>query len=683
MLGIAGPPRAAPWPAHVLIGDEMYMVAEDPQTGALMVSQRPPNQDDVVPTDYGANASNPAFGKWQPYNDFSFGTGLKIQRDYNDRKSRLVLGMDTSQSNKLFKGPNITTQTPATTDSTNGWLDFFEIGGSLHGVVGRYCLKRTADATFGTTGGHDFGSGKTARKGTAVFQDNTSGTTYAFIPMSGSEKAYHFDGTSFTQFSTFTALCFCQVGSEFYRASGTNLVSKVDTDADPTVEANWTADNQFHIGDGTSEIIQMWSHPTSAGDILLILKTDGIYSIDGNGDDIPYYGKLLKRGTGVDNGKAVWSFADDTFAMFNGTTYRIHPDLTLEPIGPELEPTNDSEVRGYISAGMGHGTINAYGGLYNQDTGDSYLMEFGTYQDYRLGLSGNEFPVANVALTDGWTGSISQKFAGKKITTMWESTIGAAAGHTRAWLGFSDGTYGYFPLACTHDKTACASYEYTTTDGTIQPPLFTGLFGGNNKVVMSARVAGTTLTSTEYVQIGYKSDPSAGSYTDWGVHFSTNGERSDLDTSFAGSLIDFQFTFVNGSTSTSPVVNVIETQWALQYDDLRQVFEFDILAEDGLQALDGRPFRRMASEIRSALRTAGTAATGMTVVLPNEDSKVLRLFSYGETTVRTGRLRRVMQAVHIKAAETSTNVVYGTVERLRPYTIGDLAGLTVGQLGGI
>lgn len=659
------------------------MVAVDPKTGALMVSERPPNQDDVVPTDYGANASNPAFGRWQPYSDFSYGSGLKMQRDYNDRKARTVLGMDTSQSNKLFMGPDITSQTPATTDSTNGWLDFFEIGGNLYGVVGRYCLKRASDSSFSTTGGHDFGSGKTARRGTAVFQDNTSGTTYAFIPMSGSEKAYYFDGTSFTQFSTFTALCFCQVGSRFFRASDTNLVSEVDTDADPTTEANWSADNEFRIGDGTSEIIQMWSHPTASGDILLIFKTDGIYSIDGNGDDIPYYGKLLKRGSGVDNGKVVWSFADDTFTMFNGTTYRIHPDLTLEPIGPELEPTNDSEVRGYISAGIGHGTMNAYGALYNQDTGDSYLMEFGTYQDYRLGLSGNEFPVANVQREDGWTGSISQAFSGVKVTAMWESGVGADTGHTRAWLGFSDGSYAHFPLACTHDKTACSSYRFSTTDGTIGPPLFTGLFGGNNKVVMSARVGGTTLSSTQYVQIGYKSDPSASSYTDWGVHFTMNGQRSDLGTSFAGSLIDFQFTFVNGDNTSTPIVNTLEIEWALQYDDLRQVYEFDILAEDGLQALDNRPFRRLASEIRSALRTAGTSATGMTVVLPNEDSKVLRLFSYGETTLYEGRLRRVAQAVHIKAAETSTNETYGTVERLRPYTIGDLSGFTVGQLGGI
>jgi hypothetical protein len=90
-----------------------------------------------------------------------------------------------------------------------------------------------------------------------------------------------------------------------------------------------------------------------------------------------------------------------------------------------------------------------------------------------------------------------------------------------------------------------------------------------------------------------------------------------------------------------------------------------------------------ASAIRQAVQDAASAQGSVTVILPDEQSKQLSFVDYGEALAWDERARRWQAAVTWKAVELKTNTTYGSVARLGAYTVADLAGWSVAQLGGL
>jgi hypothetical protein len=674
---MAGVPVRDPFPYDMHIAGTGVMLAR-PKPGSPLVATRPQTLDQVAPTDYNYGAQSPIDERIQPWEDFSFGFGQKIQAQWNDRRSRYALGVDTSIEGKLMLGPLVTSVTPGTVDSTNGVQDFFEIGGSLYYLNGRYVQKRTDDATFAVN--KDFGAGNaglTAR----LFRSTASSTNLIFVAMGSATPAndWYFDGTTWTQMATFQSLDFIAVGREFYRASDVNLVSKVDTNANPTVEANWTAPEQFRVGDKSSAIVRFG---VTATGVLLIFKTDGIYSLDQAGQDIKYYPFLsLNANAGSDNAKNVGYFGNDVYVQYDGALWKVTPEFALQPIGPERIAGNDSPVRGYVSAFLGT-TNNGFGGLYNPDTGDSYLMKFGAWKQSHFGITGQDVPSVQPTLSEAWNGSVTTAFSGKKITAMWQSTVGAASGHKRAWIGFSDGGYGYFTLSCVPDPSGCTSYVFTTT-GKLYPPLWHGTFLGEPKTLRSLIVTGPNLGPTRYATFAYKTDPSASSYTAFGTNFDTTPhERADFPNNTSGNLIDAEITLNGPGGSSTPIVAGIGLAHAVR-PPLVLLYEFQVLAADGLTDRGGRPIRLGADEIRTAVKAAAAAQGSSTTILPDETSQQLSYVSYGEAMGWDERAHQWRASLDVKAFQFKTNTITGIVGRLAPYTVGDLAGFTVGQLGGL
>lgn len=587
----------------------------------------------VAPTVYGYGSQSPD-DRTHLYGRFRKGLGLKIQRTDNDEQYDYALNVDTS-SEYWIKGPDVTTYIPGTTDATNGVVKGFTLGGVEYALVGRYVLVRASDVSW--TVSKDFGAGN-AGVDVAVFADNGTGTARAHVAMGTTANDWYLEGGVWTQYATFRSLAYTAVGRELYRASDTNLVSKVNTNASPIVEANWGASNQFRAGDKGSAVTRMAQTATG---VLVIVKTDGYYSLDGGGQDIRYF-PFLSPAPSADNGKGLGAFLNELYIPFGQVLHRLLPDFSLDP---KADPGNPDLRPGYslgrVTAFAGHDTVHAYGGTWDGTNG--YLLKM---------------------LPDGtWHGSITAAFAGKRITALWKSTVGVSAGRTRMNIGFSDGTLGWFTLPNTADPSDDAGYLFSTADGELRVPLFTGGFIVDPKALYSVVVDGPLLTSSNYLQVEYAADPQA-AYTALGTDFDSTRESADFPNNTSGVLVAFRFILKSTSSSATPQVAAVGIHHAWRGEP-RDVYSFFVLAEDGLQRPDGGRYPIGRTKIMSLLDTARSTPGSVTMVLPDHQSKQATITRLNKNVRAYDDLgRQWVAAVSVRAVEFKANNQYGTHARL-------------------
>lgn len=644
----SGRPRRSPYPFGIKVSGQGLLLGrgrgrDGRPTSEFVETTEAEDQTQAAPSDYGYSAQNPKVERVQSYGDFSGGMGLKVQQGPDDKRYRYTIAADLSVPRVWQKGPSITTVTPTTTDATNGVSGFFEQGGVLYAVVGRYALVRGGDTGADWTVSKDFGSGEVAVDH-ATFAPNTGTTTYTFVALGDDDGFWYFNGTTWLQHSL-KARAFARVGSEFYRAHASNLLAKVDVDTNPLDVANWSADNAFYVGDYAANITRL---AVTAGGDLVVLKTDGAYTLDQAGDDHELY-PFLRFSPGASNGKGYGAFLNDLLVPFaNGGLYRIGADFAIESVGLERLTSNDSEVRGRVTAVQGHSVWHAYAGVYNGT--DSYLCKL---------------------MPDGaWHGSISAKFASKQITALYRSTIGAASAHSRMYVGFSDGTIGWFLLPNDPNPAADTSYPYTTTDGEIYPPLLTGIFANDPKVLFAASVNGNSLNSTNYVTLSYKTDPAVSTYVALAGNFDAVREQVDFPDNTSGILFDLKFVLVNTATTASPQVTGIGIHHSTR-PERREIYRFHVLCADGLIRRDGVPLRIGRTRIRQIVEAARDAQGAVTILLPDESSQQVVVTRYQETTAFDDWYRKWQAALLVEGVQQATNLAFN-YGRLESYTYGAL-----------
>lgn len=655
----AGPPRRSPFPFDCTLAGTGLMLGAKDKVGKL-AARRPPDLSGVAPTDFGYSALPPYEEKILSIDNLSGGYGLRMQNGAHVQASYYALGTDTSVPGIVMNGPDVSTVTPSTADSSTGVTRFFEIGSTLFALNGRYCHKRTSDADWNTSR-KDFGAGKAATDVAHFFTNAASGADLAYIAMGDSEPIYKFDGTTYTQHAEATkiyARALAVVGREFYRAHSTNKVAKVDTNADPFIEANWTAAEQFFVGDKVSAITRM---AVTAAGTLVMFKTDGVYSLDASGNDIRYF-PFLRFAPNSANGEPVGAWLNDLYVTYGEGTFRISPDFVITEVGPERLTGNQSAVKGRITALQGHDQFCLYGALYNPDTGDSYLLK--------------------MVRGDVWHGSITAVFTGKKITCLYQSVIGAASGHSRMYIGFSDGSVGWFALPCTFNPIACSSYRFTTADSYLYYPTLNFLFTADAKSIKSFTLSNLNFTGSAYAQIDYRTDPTA-SFTALGSSFTTAvRQKIEAPNNTSGTLLDVRLTLTNTVNTTSPQLTGIGIHHALR-PELQRVWDLLIFIEDNQVKRNGTVFRIGADQIKSVVETAAAVAGSVTLVLPDESSQQVSVRYEGEVMAWNERRRQFQSAIAVTAAQFKTNQVYGSYGRLEPYNYTSLGSYLYGQLEGL
>ena len=146
MPGYGGPPRRRPYPWDAIINGTGVLLAPGGDKSEDLKGGQPRVVSQVSPTSYKSSAQNPNVEVTYEYGDLSLGMGLAYQVGEHDRRYRYADAADCSIANQTILGPRISSITPSSVDSTNGVSGFFEIGGGLYAVNGRYVPKRTSDA---------------------------------------------------------------------------------------------------------------------------------------------------------------------------------------------------------------------------------------------------------------------------------------------------------------------------------------------------------------------------------------------------------------------------------------------------------------------------------------------------------------------------------------------------------
>ena len=670
-----GRARPRPYPFDGVIDGMRVMLLGQDEDDTRMVSVKPPDQGNVVPTDYGEDARSPLWGKNYTWDTLHLGIGQRTDpkgSSSGNGRYRYAIGADASVSGRPgMPGPDITTFTPGVLDAANPVNKFFDLGGALYWTNGRYLIRRDTDSA--ATAVQDLGVGKVARD-VAVFGPNSGTTTYAYIAMGDADNIWRYDGSTATQHASLKATTLCVRGTDLHRSLNTNQVSTVDTNSDPWTAGNWAPQNQFYIGDKSSAITRMVAHGSGVSgpggtDFLLIYKTDGVYSINPAGEDQQFF-PHMKFAPRADNGECAGAFLDDQFVRMGETLWRITPGMEGIPSGPELYGQLDPLLQGRVTAFMGHGSFHAYAALYNHVDGESYLLKYGAHQ---------EEPDGTVKRVPAWHGSISQPFLDKRITALHKSSVGAPADHTRMYLGFSDGTIGWFTLPCVPDPAACNQYRWETEEGYIVLSDWHAGFRGNQKLMLSATATGETLGANSFARLGFAKDNEA-VYTDLAANFDiTPRETIEFPGDQSATITSFRLYVRSVVNNEAPKITSLSVRWRL-LTELQQAYTWIVAAHDHLIARDGTRFRYGASRIRETLRNAVRSAIVIPVVLMDESNKRMSLVDIQERTGWDGRFGRWEAGIQVTAIEEETTTVYGTYGRLDALTYGDLDDMTYGDL---
>jgi len=610
--------RRSPYPYHFKIGDVGLLLGTPAPTRAnptppQLTSSKSTDIAQVAPPDFSYGGVSPASDREEPYESLVLGMGMKIQEKWEDGRYFDAQGVDCSVW-PWCKGPELTALTPATHDATAATATFFELGTTLYVAQGRYVLQRASDASW--TQVYDAGAGNQILNVT-VFTSNFDGVQRAFLAQQTGVARWSSNGTTWTAMATFTALAFAAIGREFWWADDTNRLRKCDTNADPTVEANYTS-LIFRAGDKQAPITSL---AVSAAGTLLILKTDGIYTLDGAGEDHQLF-PFLKFARDPNNGRWWGQFENSLYVTYGTQFLKIETDLSMSEVGIEKLVNYDGPVRGRVTAFAAVGTMFAYAAVYNPDTLTGYLMKFGGWVSQ--GLEANQLAPTHV---DAWHGSLTDPFTSRAVQALFVSAIGAPTGHTRTYLAFSDGTLGWAINACVPNPAGCTAYRFAVGDSFVNLPLWHGGYHASRKSIRHASVTGT-LDSTNYVTLEYKLDPAATSWTQLAGRFDEwYLEQIAFPTDAATVLASFRVHLHNTVNTESPLVSAFSIGHALR--PLRfMTVQVQILCADGLVRRDGVPMRIGRKEIQRVVEAAVDTVGAVTCTLPDETIQDLSFTDY-------------------------------------------------------
>jgi hypothetical protein len=580
----------------------------------MLSSSKVQDISQVQSPDFSYAGLSPLGDRDEPYESLVLGYGLRLQEKWQDSRYLAAEAVDLSVW-PWCKGPEITLLTPGTVDATTGVRVFFELGASLYCAQGRYVLRRDSDATW--TMVKDFGVG-VAVLNVTVFTSNFDGVQRAFVALSTGPAQYSSNGTTWTAMATFTALAFATIGREFWWADDTNRLRKCDTNANPTVEANYTS-LIFRAGDKSASISALM---VSAAGTLVIAKTDGLYTLDQAGDDHQLF-PFLKFAPEANNGKNWGQFENSLFTAYGHNLLKVDGDLGGSDVGPDRLVNNDSFVRGKVTAFAAVGGMFAHAALYNPDTLTGNLMKFGGWAS--TGLTEDQPEPKHI---DVWHGSVSPSFPGRAIQALFVSRVGAPTGHTRTYLGFSDGTVGWLINPCTPNPFACSAYRFHVGDSWVDLPLWHGGYHASAKSLRHFSVTGARLDASNYVTLEYKLDPALVAWTDFGNVFdSATYETAPFPTTTSTTLAAFRVHLHNTVNTSSPLVSAVSIGHALRPKRYMQM-EFVILCSDGLVRRDGVPLRIGRRQIQRVVEQAVDSVGAVTCTLPDESVQELSFTDY-------------------------------------------------------
>lgn len=661
--------RRAPWPYDATLGDVGLMLR--PSQDGLLVSRKMTTLDESspVPASY---ATQPVYKERAlPFRPL-LGMGQSVQT--GPALHRYHYGLNVWRVGNVFgKGPKFTTLAPTDAGEVRDFPEALH-GGALTQFIlaGRYVKRRDGDTVGAQTTSKDLGVGLQANSAVR-FQGAYASPVDGLYVSVNDGALWEYDGASWNSCALpagFLAEYLERVGTELW-AGGGNEVRKCD--GDPKLAASWSA--AILVGDTSTRITAL----RQTANTLFIFKSDGsIYTL--NGVDDPATGTSndlfpgLRVTPDLTNGRnaAAW----DRFVWFRkgGSFYRLDVEdrAQIASVGPERLLDLRGPVRGHGVVFAGHDAWAGYLGVYNATGADSYLYQLGQW------LPPSEGDEGRYDFADLLDGALIV-WEGKQITALKVSTL--VAGNPRLYAGFSDGTYGWclLPTNGPNPFAADSGCTFTAATSELYLPVLHGMTPADFKAWRGVSVFGPTLSATNRATVSMRIAESA-SFATLAANHTASGQRVDSADNTASKQLEAKIALTNASETETPVLEGLDLAYSVR-PALQWERRMTALARNHVARRDGGTSRRSAEQIRALIHAAAGAPGSVTLVLPDEESRSASVLDIAEA-LRPDRARYGQEwDITFSVVDFRTNETYGTVGRLRPYLIADLAGYSVEELG--
>jgi hypothetical protein len=474
-----------------------------------------------------------------------------------------------------------------------------------------------------------------------------------------------------------------KIGRELWIADAAASVIR-STSNDPLIAGSWSGPIQ--IGDTSVPITCL----RAAGGVLWILKANGdVFSVSASGTDNDWFPSQAET-VDLSNGRTATSWLGNLWYRAGPTFYQMSTasSPSLQPIGPERNVGNASQVQGPVQAFCGWGAHLAFCAIYN-DTGvqtddgqpTSYLLTYGNWEpQVQTQPTG-----PSLAFVDQYDGAIAH-WPGRKISALY---ITSSTVPPRLYCGFEDGGYDWFKLV-PNPLTPNSGAEFTLGPARMVPPLFTDMFEANTKQIVGVSGFGPRLNWGDNATISYRVRGSTGTpgpmgATTWHVvtpPITQNGQRINFPDNVAGISCEFRVDLANLSMYETPVFEGLGFASRV-VPDFRYDWTLTIDARDYVQRKDGSSVRQSGRIIRNKLVELATLPNTATIEMPDETIEGLAFVQYQERLLPwEGQGARFGQqwAIDVQLTQFSTTTDLGIIRRQRGNTIGSLRGLTITDL---
>lgn len=573
----------------------------------------------------------------------------------------------------------------------------------LLALAGRY-VRRVDGLTDATQAlSHDLGAGNQAETAVRWEAAGVGGTAAVYLSDSAS-RLWRYQADAWTQLTGAPAARFlCATGVELWRAAG-NVVSKCEQD--PANPASWTA--PIAVGDPFVKISglgQLWG-------TLYVFKEDGtVWTLQGGAD--------LGRARNIAPGLAVSpdpgngrrpAFWDGGLYFRAGSGFwklEVAGGATLTRVGPERLVDNTSPVRGPVVAFDGYDAHGAYGAVYHEASGASFLVAYGDWVPAEEGSpEGGSF-----RFLPAWNGSLCD-LAGKRATGMGVTRLASVCGTANPadpwgatdrgnpllFLGFADGTYGYATLPrdganpfspgahLTHD-------DFTDQESWLRWPRHSLMAPGDLKAYLSFAATGPVLDEARAVRPEFRvdavgEDPATAPWQPLGRPLTQAGQRVDFPDQTWGKILDVREVYLAqtpvdaaAARRPGPVVASLTLR-----EQLRPAFRLEyagtVLAHWKVARRDGGSARLTPAQTRNLIVEAAQQPGHVVLTMPDETVSRFALIEYQERIPPDGAFRRRGLAwdVGLSMVQYRTQSVFGIFDRLNLTTFGALDASTFHDL---
>jgi hypothetical protein len=649
-----------PW--EVSLNNRGFVCGKHPDTGLPMfqVLGQKQIQERLDTGDLTGVYGSPEAEVPEVYSDLSRGYGLSVQHTAHPNMYAYASDVDARIPGRTMLGFKQTAITLTGAPAHVRAIAVMSDGGTqtIYAAAGDQVFSSTNGTSFSLA--NDFANDETITDLTVFRGTQSKPTLYVGFDdnkTSPPKFATYINGTGWTTEGSNTASFFVVDNNALWRIWHDSGVPKADKATGGGTGATFGAD--ITLGDatyGATAAIFYQDRP-------YIFQQDTMLQLNDDGDDFKSeVWPGMQNVTDQWNGVGATVFLNRLYMPVAGGVYEYilsGTDQQLLPMGPDLVVSNNSLVRGRITAMVGDRDHYLYGVLQNE--------------------SGNSFLIAWDPAVRAWHGSLADLGA---ITCRSMVISDKATTNPTLFIAADSDLISVVLERNGRDRSNDSNCTFSQT-GSLFYPAFHGHLPFILKQSLAVNIRAVQLAANGSALVKYRTVPS-GSYTEIGSSFAAVGQdRIKFPTSGNGvksQILEVQIALTGTATGTVTPIYGDFTLFYAVIPDLKRLFEMWLRVGDSLPLLDGSfdpaTYEVLEQHIIDAVASGIIAFTS----LNGSSYNVLVRGEPRETQAQYEVGQPYETLYYVLAAEYERLNVLGTTGRMEGFTTGELEAYTTGQI---